>query len=122
MALISNNSHYRQWIRDIVGDCYWEQVPGRQLRYIAGVRGLTADNEPLIQRCDLTAPLMVEQFPELSIVNGLYRHPVSTHNVWMYHVWCVTKSGEIVDPTGRQFDVPGAQDSYQTGTYRGADI
>jgi len=112
------NKKYTQWILDIVGDCRWEQTPTGLWR-IAGANTLAHVNgEPLIQRCDVAAPLMAKAFPELIIVYGSYRHPVSTVGHWMYHVWCTTPEGTVVDPTGRQFDTRDRKDSYLDGEYQ----
>jgi hypothetical protein len=84
---------------------------------MAGAIGHSTDGEPLIQRCDVAAPMMAAVFPELKIVVGSYKSDF-THNSLMYHVWCETLHGDIVDPTGRQFDAfEGPIDSYKRGTY-----
>ena len=90
----------------------------RQIKSIKGYTGTTSDGEPLIQRCDQASPLMAISFPELKVIYGEYQ--IANSNDWVYHVWCVTPEGKIVDPTGRQFDRE-SPDSYKSGLYRTAE-
>lgn len=53
-------------------------------------------------RCAGATLAMIQEFPELTRVRGWYG--------WSEHWWCKTATGEIVDPTAKQF-LPG-------GTYR----
>jgi hypothetical protein len=59
-------------------------------------------------KCGVYAARMASAFPELTHVWGTYDCP--TDGEWS-HNWCVTKDGEIVDPTAAQFASNGA------GTY-----
>lgn len=109
------NPRYKRWILQWVGDVRWEKTLFGHW-HIVGCK-TEVDGEPIIQRCDAAAPMMAKAFPELKVVRGDYRGP-TTQGYWMYHVWCVDKRGNIVDPTGRQFDERGKPDSYMRGQYR----
>lgn len=52
--------------------------------------------------CKLYAQEMAEAFPELIVVSGTYFRPEDSP---ADHWWCVTKEGEIIDPTAHQFEL-----------------
>lgn len=68
---------YRDWIRHNVPAC---------------PRGL----------CDVMTQNMADEFPELRRVKGHVDDIGGEHP----HFWCVTGTGEIVDPTASQFAAP----------------
>lgn len=109
---------YQKWILEVVGDVRWEANSKGFMRMVGSKTEL--QGEPLIQRCDLAAPLMAKAFPELKVIAGSYRSK-TTHNWWMFHVWCIESNGNIIDPTGRQFDDWTGDDSYKQGEYRSSN-
>lgn len=112
----SNNKKYLAWIKKVVGDCKWTKTKNG-FWSMTGISEYNVKGEPLIQRCDVVAPAMVEDFPELKTIVGHYMS-VHTKGYYMYHCWCTNRAGEIVDPTGRQFaPFEGPMDSYKDGTY-----
>lgn len=63
--------------------------------YVASVQGHT------LGKCGAATASMVEAFPELRAVRG----HVDTDYGRRSHWWCMTSSGEIIDPTASQFNV-----------------
>lgn len=54
-------------------------------------------------RCLQAVRLMVETFPELKPVSG---RVLLTNGERICHVWAVTPTGALLDPTAAQFDAP----------------
>lgn len=77
---------YDEWIEDFVSKVRFRTADGK-----AYLRGL----------CEHASAKMVEAFPELTRVRG---HVGPTPS-WQDepHWWCVTATGEIIDPTKAQF-------------------
>ncbi len=61
------------------------------------------EEKALLARCSLSTDEMVEAFPELEKVAGTVRFLGGGGSE---HFWCVTPSGDVVDPTVSQFDSP----------------
>lgn len=81
------NPKYTRWIE--------EYVTAQPQRFVRG-------------KCDEATRQMVEAFPELRRAAGFVYVQWGRDQHW----WCVTKEGEIVDPTFEQFGVFGVQ-SYE---------
>lgn len=67
--------------------------------------------------CGSMSRRMCDEFPELTFVEGRY-YKIDELEKYDYghgHCWCVTKTGEIVDPTVAQFN-DGGQGRYITKT------
>ena len=62
-------------------------------------------------RCVSACRTMVRAFPELTIVPGFARSAWGEEE----HAWCVTKSGEIIDPTDNQFPGPITYRAWKPG-------
>jgi len=75
----------------------WMNMDERYQRWIE--EHIPADCEGA---CKIFAEEMHEAFPELRVVCGRYFRPEDSP---ADHWWCVTKDGEIVDPTARQFEL-----------------
>jgi hypothetical protein len=121
MPKFNDNPKYLEWIREVIGDCHYEEFspsnkPDVKMLRVVGYISKTLDGEPLIQRCETAAPMMAAAFPELKAVRGFYTPTWSDRE--HFHCWCVDAEGAIVDPTGRQFDRLYGIDSYREGTYR----
>lgn len=56
--------------------------------------------------CQQITAKMVAAFPELKRIRGHYTWTGSTDRPWP-HWWCVTDTGEIVDPTAAQWPDSG---------------
>lgn len=109
----SQDPKYAEWISRNVGNVRWA-ANGRSLEGSLP----SPEGDDMVERCDLAVPLMARDFPELTAKVGEYVHPKWKSGV--YHHWLETPQGEIVDPTGAQFDYEGPG-SHRAGAYRPHD-
>jgi len=62
-------------------------------------------------RCKELCEALIKENPDLEIVRGYYHEPI--WNTKEQHFWCKDKSGNIIDPTRKQFPSGGMPEYYE---------
>jgi len=74
------------------------------MEYMRWIELNVPDYEAAYGKCREVTEAMVQEFPDLERVRG---HYYDAHIGEREHWWCVTKSGQVVDPTAKQFPDAG---------------
>jgi len=75
---------------------WWQSEPGQCNTYKNWIETNYPDKESCRNKCNEAVRAMVDYFDNLTVQVGIANG--------VYHCWCITEDGVIVDPTSKQFD------------------
>ncbi len=74
----------------------WDIEMRDNIKYKEWIKMHFPDKESCVNQCNIAVLKMTRHFPELTVQVGLADK--------RYHCWAVTKDGNIIDPTFKQFE------------------